>query len=329
MPLTAEEIELYAIDIPECLRSIAMDIPEYYHDYMDRFDGEKATTTLPDFQPDSDFTINLDPSKPLPKPSQPYHMNQEECAECRKVLNEMLNASWAEPADSNCPIATLMFFVWKKDGTRHPVIDYCKLNDITIKDSYPLLRIDEMMDCIHGSEIFMKFDLKSGYNQVCICVTPRALHDLIPIFSFIQFTIPTHWNLIEPTPITITHIPSVRRNYGEVKCGLMIPAGYIGSRVYTADTMTHYSTLPTVFYFSERAPLYISYSSLLFKPPCISSYFSSFQIELRTGPLLIPNRLPKGLTLFQSSSYSYQFLRHRLRYHTQEIHQIPKMYNSD
>jgi len=80
----------------------------------------------------------------------------------------MLNAGWAEPTDSNCPIAAPMFFVWKKDGTRRPVIDYRKLNDITIKDSYPLPRIDEMMDRIHGSEIFTKFDLKSSYNQVRI-----------------------------------------------------------------------------------------------------------------------------------------------------------------
>jgi len=167
-PLTAKEIELYAIDIPECLQSIATDIPEYYHDYMDRFDGEKAATTLPNFRPDSDFTIDLDPSKLLPKPSRLYHMNQEERAECRKVLDEMLNAGWAEPMDSNCPIAAPMFFVWKKDGTRQPVIDYRKLNDITIKDSYPLLCIDEMMDRIHRSEIFMKFDLKSSYNQVRI-----------------------------------------------------------------------------------------------------------------------------------------------------------------
>jgi len=153
---------------------------------------------------------------------------------------------------------------------------------------------------------------------------PRVLHDLIPIFFLypIYHTNPSEpidQNLIEPTPITIMHIPSVRRNYGEVIYGLMIPAGYIGSQVYMADMMTHYSTLPTVFYFSKRAPLYISYSSLLFKPPCIPSYFSSFRIELRTGPLLIPNRLPKGLTPFQSSSYSYQFLCHRLRYDTQEI----------
>jgi len=146
---------------------------------------------------------------------------------------------------------------------------------------------------------------------------PRALHDLIPIFFLypIYHTNPSEpidQNLIEPTPITITHIPSVHRNYGEVIYGLMIPARYIGSWIYTADTMTHYSTLPMVFYFSEQAPLYISYSSLLFKPPCIPSYFSSFWIELRTGPLLIPNRLPKGLTPFQSSSYSYQFLHHHL-----------------
>jgi hypothetical protein len=49
----------------------------------------------------------------------------------------MLNAGWIEAADAKCPMAAPMFFVWKKDGTRRPVIDYRKLNDITIKDSYP------------------------------------------------------------------------------------------------------------------------------------------------------------------------------------------------
>jgi hypothetical protein len=59
-------------------------------------------------------------------------------------------------------------FVWKKDGTHRPVIDYRRLNDITIKDSYPLPRIDEMMVRICGSEIFTKLDLKSSYNQIRI-----------------------------------------------------------------------------------------------------------------------------------------------------------------
>jgi hypothetical protein len=48
------------------------------------------------------------------------------------------------------------------------VIDYRQLNDITIKDSYLLPRINEMMDRIRGSEIFTKLDLKSGYNQIRI-----------------------------------------------------------------------------------------------------------------------------------------------------------------
>src|SRR6267154_6876680 len=95
-------------------------------------------------------------------------MNQEERAECRKVLDEMLNAGWIEAADTNCPMAAPMFFVWKKDGTRRPVIDYRKLNEITIKDSYPLPRIDEMMDRIRRSKLFTKLDLKSGYNQIRI-----------------------------------------------------------------------------------------------------------------------------------------------------------------
>ena len=75
-------------------------------------------------------------------------MNQEERDECCKILDDMLNAGQAEPADSNCPLAAPMFFIWKKDRTRHLVINYRKLNEIMIKDSYPLPRIDEMMDRI-------------------------------------------------------------------------------------------------------------------------------------------------------------------------------------
>jgi len=93
------------------------------------------------------------------------------------------------------------------------------------------------------------------------------------------------------------------------------------------DILLH--TLPMVFYPSERAPLSISYSSLLFKPPCIPSYLSSFRIELRTSPLLIPIVSLRVLLCSNPSSYSYQFLCHRPRYDTQEIRQIPKTYNSD
>jgi len=69
----------------------------------------------------------------------------------------------------------------------------------------------------------------------------------------------------------------------------MIPARYIGSQVYTADTMTYYSTLYLwCFTLASRLHFPFHNSSLLFKPSCTPSYFSSFWIELRTSPLLIP-----------------------------------------
>jgi hypothetical protein len=168
-PISTEEAELFAIEVPQHLVPLKEVIPEEYWDYLDIFDSKKAATTLPEVcGPNIDFAIELDPAKPLWKPSHPYHMNQEEQTECRKVLDEMLQAKWIEPADAHCPIAAPMFFIWKKDGTHQPVINYQKLNDITIKDSYPLPCINEMMDQIRGSELFTKFDLKSGYNQICI-----------------------------------------------------------------------------------------------------------------------------------------------------------------
>ena len=67
--------------------------------------------------PDVDFAIKLDETELLPKPSCPYHMNQEECAECQKLLDKGLESGLMEPADPKCLIAAPMFFVWKKDGT--------------------------------------------------------------------------------------------------------------------------------------------------------------------------------------------------------------------
>ena len=151
------------------MESVAEHIPELYHVKINVFDGQKVVNALPPLRsPDVDFAIELDEMKLLPKPSRPYHMNQEERAECRRLLDKGLESGLMEPANPKCLIATPMFFIWKKDRTQRTVIDYQKLNEITIKDSYPLPCIDEMMDHIRSSEFFTKFNLKSGYNQICI-----------------------------------------------------------------------------------------------------------------------------------------------------------------
>ena len=168
-PLLEQEIDLFTVEIPEHLESIAKQIPKSYHVKINVFDGQKAVNMLPPLHGlDVDFAIKLDKTKLLPKPSQPYHMNQEERAECRRLLDEGLESGLMEPANPKCPMAAPMFFIWTKDGTQQPVINYQKLNEITIKDSYLLPCINEMMDRICRLEFFTKFDLKSGYNQICI-----------------------------------------------------------------------------------------------------------------------------------------------------------------
>ena len=61
-----------------------------------------------------------------------------------------------------------MLFVKKKDGTLRLCVDYRQLNRVTIKNKYPLLRIDDLFDQLQGARVFSKIDLRSGYHQLRI-----------------------------------------------------------------------------------------------------------------------------------------------------------------
>ena len=141
-------VEIYAIDLMPTASAEALKelMPTNYHRKLHMFDPEGPLRQPPQEWPDYDFELQLDPDKPLPKPSKPYHMNPAERADWIKWRDTMLTAGMISPAPASTPLAAPFFFVWKKDSTRRPVIDYCKLNDITIKDSFPLPRIDETLE---------------------------------------------------------------------------------------------------------------------------------------------------------------------------------------
>src|SRR6185295_10640362 len=89
-----------------------------------------------------------------------------ELDELKKQIEEALANGQIRPSKS--PFGAPVLFVKKKDGSMRMCIDYRGLNRITIKNKYPLPRVDELFDRLLGAKYFSKIDLRSGYHQLRI-----------------------------------------------------------------------------------------------------------------------------------------------------------------
>ena len=94
----------------------------------------------------------------------PYKMSPSKALELKSKLNRLLEQGFIKPSVS--PWGAPILFQKKKDGTFHLCIDFRGLNQCTIKNKYPLPRVDELFDQLHGASYFTKIDLRSGYHQV-------------------------------------------------------------------------------------------------------------------------------------------------------------------
>jgi len=92
----------------------------------------------------------------------PYRMSASELGELKKQLEELLEKQFIRPTISLWGAPVLL--VKKKDGSMRLCVDYRQLNKVTIKNRYPLLRIDDLIDQLVGAEVFNKIDLRSGYH---------------------------------------------------------------------------------------------------------------------------------------------------------------------
>jgi hypothetical protein len=123
---------------------------------------------LPEGLPPSrevDHRIELIPgSSPPSRPT--IRLSATELAELKKQLAELEAAGFIRPSKS--PFGAPILFVKKKDGTMRMCVDYRALNRITVKNSYPLPRVDELFDRLQGARYFSKIDLRSGYHQIRI-----------------------------------------------------------------------------------------------------------------------------------------------------------------
>ena len=129
-------------------------------DYPDVFPED-----LPGLPPDRqvEFRIDLVPGA-APVARAPYRLAPSEMKEMMSQLQELLDKAFIRP--NSTPWGATVLFVKKKDGSMRMCIDYRELNKVTIKNKYPLPRIDDLFDQLQGASCFSKIDLRSGYHQL-------------------------------------------------------------------------------------------------------------------------------------------------------------------
>ncbi|GKB12468.1 putative reverse transcriptase domain-containing protein [Tanacetum coccineum] len=144
---------------------VVRDFPEVFPDDL---------SGLPPIR-ETEFNIELIP-RAIPVVKSPYQLAPSEMEELSGQLKELKDKGFIRPSSS--PWGVPILFIKKKDGSFRMCIDYRELNKLTIKNRYPLSRIDDLFDQLQGSQYFSKIDLRSGYHQL------RVHEDDIPKITF-------------------------------------------------------------------------------------------------------------------------------------------------
>ncbi|GJS94340.1 putative reverse transcriptase domain-containing protein [Tanacetum coccineum] len=153
-------LDTFVQDIP-----VVREFPEVFHE------------DLPGLPPvrQVEFQIDLIPRAALVART-PYRLAPSEMQELSNQLQELADRGFIRPSTS--PWGAPVLFVKKKDGSFRMCIDYRELNKLTVKNHYPLRRIDDIFDQLQGSSVYSKIDLRSDYHQL------RVRNEDIPKTAF-------------------------------------------------------------------------------------------------------------------------------------------------
>jgi hypothetical protein len=142
---------------------------------VDPLEAIKVVSEFPDVFPKDlpcmlperkvEFAIELIPST-APICKRAYRVSGLELVELKKQIDEMSEKGYIRLSTS--PWATPVLFMEKKDGTKRMCVDFRALNEVTIKNKYPLPRIEDLFDQLRGASVFSKIDMRSGYHQLRI-----------------------------------------------------------------------------------------------------------------------------------------------------------------
>ncbi|GJZ42256.1 putative reverse transcriptase domain-containing protein [Tanacetum coccineum] len=216
---------------------------------------------LPPAQP-VEFQIDLYPGA-APVARAPYRLALSEMKKLSEQLQELSDKGFIRTSSS--PWGAPVLFVKNKDGSFRMCIDYRELNKLTIKNRYPLPRIDELFDQLQGSSIYSKIDLRSGYHQL------RVREQDIPKTAF--RTRYGHYEF-QVMPFGLTNAPAVFMDLMNRVCKPYLDKFVIvfidDILIYSKDKKEHEEHLKAILELLKEEKLYAKFSK------CLAGYYQRF-----------------------------------------------------
>jgi hypothetical protein len=143
---------------------VEVEIPDKYKEFEDVFSEEGAKRFPPEHP--KDLEIKLEEGAPKTINCGTFNLAEDESKAMKDFLDENLAKGYI--SQSNSPWSTLAFFIKKTGGGFWPIFDYRCINDWTVKDVYPLPRIDALFNQLHGTVLMTKFDVRDRYYNIRI-----------------------------------------------------------------------------------------------------------------------------------------------------------------
>ncbi|GJT12475.1 retrotransposon protein, putative, ty3-gypsy subclass [Tanacetum coccineum] len=192
----------------------------------------------------------------------PYRLAPSEMKELSEQLKELSYKGFIRPSSS--PWGAPVLFVKKKDGSFRMCIDYRELNRLTVKNRYPLPRIDDLFDQLQGSSVYSKIDLRSGYHQL------RVREEDIPKTAF--RTRYGHYKF-QVMPFGLTNAPAVFMDLMNRVCKPYLDKFMIffidDILIYSKNKKEHKEHLKLILELLKKEELYAKFSKCDFWIPKI------------------------------------------------------------